>query len=335
MISPFTGGEVLQQSDIQTLTYRSQSFPVHAHYYKCVDTGETFTTEDLDALNLLQLHNQYRERNHILFPEQIKALRERYGVSQRTMSTLMGFGINQYRNYEEGEIPSLSNAKLISLVRDARNFRELVLERKDELKEREFADLLRRVEDLQTPPTDSCQDTLTAIWHPLDVPNQYTGYRVPNFDKFAQMVLFYFGQMPHLYTVRLNKLLFYADFGHFKRTGYSISGARYCAIPKGPVPDEYRILNDLLVQQGYLEQTYAERGGELFETFQPHQTRQVNTSVFSHSELEVLHLAIKTFRYEKTIDLVERSHQELGWIDNEASKSPISYQQYGFILKHL
>jgi putative zinc finger/helix-turn-helix YgiT family protein len=148
MTSPFTGGEVIKKNNIQTLTYRSQTFTVYAHYYECVDTGETFTTEELDTLNLLQLHNQYRERNHILFPEQIKALRERYGVSQRTMSTLMGFGINQYRSYEEGEISSLSNAKLINLVRDPRNFRELVLEKKDELKERELLDLLRRVDEL-------------------------------------------------------------------------------------------------------------------------------------------------------------------------------------------
>jgi len=335
MTSPFTGGEVLQKSNVQTLTYRSQTFQVHAHYYECVDTGETFTTEDLDALNLLQLHNQYRERNHILFSEQIKALRERYGVSQRTMSTLMGFGINQYRNYEEGEIPSLSNAKLISLVRDARNFRELILDRKDDLKERELADLLRRVDELMNPHTDTYHEVLNSIWKQSEIPNQYTGFRVPNFDKFAQMVLFYFDQMPHLFTVRLNKLLFYADFGHFKRTGYSISGARYCAIPKGPVPDEYRILNDLLVQQGYLEQTYAERGDEVFEAFQPHQTRQVNTNVFSHSELEILHLTVKTFKYLKTADIIERSHEELGWINNEANKGTISYQQYGFILKSL
>ena len=335
MTSPFTGGEVLKKSTIQTLTYRSQTFPVHAHYYGCVDTGETFTTEDLDALNLLQLHNQYRERNHILFPEQIKALRESYGVSQRTMSTLMGFGINQYRQYEEGEIPSLSNAKLISLVRAARNFRELILERKDELKERELGDLLRRVDELLILQNDPTHAVLMAIWNPLDVPNQYTGYRVPNFDKFAQMVLFFFDQMPHLYTVRLNKLLFYADFGHFKRMGYSISGARYCAIPKGPVPDEYRILNDLLVQQGYLEQTYAERDEEVFEAFQPHRSRRVDINVFSHSELEILNLTVKTFRFVKTADIIERSHEEIGWIDNEASKSSISYQQYGFILKSL
>ncbi|GAA4461356.1 DUF4065 domain-containing protein [Nibrella saemangeumensis] len=335
MISPFTGGEVITKKEIQTLTYRSQTFQVHAHYYECVDTGETFTTEDLDALNLLQLHNQYRERNHILFPEQIKLLRERYGVSQRTMSILMGFGVNQYRNYEEGEIPSLSNATLIRLVRDPRNFKELVFERKIDLKDRELADLLRRVDELQLPQSDSFNDVLSTIWNPLDVPNQFTGYRVPNFDKFAQMVLFFFDQMPHLYTVRLNKLLFYADFGHFKKTGFSISGARYCAIPKGPVPDEYRILNDLLVQQGYLEQTYAERDDEVFEAFQPFQNRQADTNIFSHSELEILQLTVKTFRYLKTIDLIERSHQEAGWIDNEANKNPISYQQYGFMLKGL
>ncbi len=335
MTSPFTGGEVTKKSTIQTLNYRSQAIPVYAHYYECVDTGETFTTEELDALNLLQLHNQYRERNHILFPEQIKALRERYGISQRSMSSLMGFGINQYRSYEEGEIPSLSNAKLISLAREPRNFRELILERKDELKERELADLLRRVDELLISQNESSQAVLNAVWNPLEIPNQYTGYRVPNFEKFAQMVLFFFGQTGHLYTVRLNKLLFYADFGHFKRTGYSISGARYCAIPKGPVPDEYRILNDLLVQQGYLEQTYAERGDEVFEAYQPYHSRQVDTSIFSHSELEVLHLTAQTFRFVKTTDIVERSHKEVGWIDNEPNRSSISYQQYGFILKSL
>src|SRR5690606_16106350 len=169
MTSPFTGGEVIKKSKIQTLSYRSQTIQVYAHYYECVDTGETFTTEELDALNLLQLHNQYRERNHILFPEQIKALREHYGVSQRSMSTLLGFGINQYRSYEEGEIPSLSNAKLISLARDPRNFRELVLERKDELKERELADLLRRVDELLISQSDSGRVVLNAVWNPSEV----------------------------------------------------------------------------------------------------------------------------------------------------------------------
>lgn len=333
--SSFTGGAAVKKLDGQTLTYRSQTFQVHAHYYECVDTGETFTTEELDELNLLQLHNQYREHNHILFPEQIKSLREHYGVSQRTMSAIMGFGVNQYRSYEDGEIPSLSNAKLIGLARDARNFRELVLGRKDEMKERELADLLRRADQMLVAQNNAYLAVLNAIWNPLEIPNQFTGYRMPHFEKFAQMVLFFFGKIDHLYTVRLNKLLFYADFGHFKKTGYSISGARYCAIPMGPVPDEYRILNDLLVQQGYLEQIYAERGEEMFEAFQPPSSQRADTSVFSASELEVLNLTAKHFQYVKTADLIERSHEELGWIDNAATKSPISYQHYGFVLKNL
>lgn len=335
MTSPFTGGEAIKKLENQTLTYRSQSFQIYAHYYACVDAGETFTNEELDELNLLQLHNQYREHNHILFPEQIKSLRERYGLSQRTMSAILGFGVNQYRSYEEGEIPSLSNAKLINLARDARNFRKLVLERKDEMRERDLAHLLRRIDQLLVAKDDTSQAVLHAIWDPLEIPNQFTGYRMPHLQKFAQMVLFFFGRINHLYTVRLNKLLFYADFGHFKKTGYSISGARYCAISMGPVPDEYRILNDLLIQQGYLEQVYAERGDELFEAFHPSLNQRTDTSVFSSSELEVLNLTVRNFQYVKTSDLIERSHEELGWLDNVATKSPISYQLYGFILKNL
>ena len=38
---------------------------------------------------------------------------------------------------------------------------------------------------------------------------------------------------------KLNKLLFYADFKHFKEYAVSITGARYARIPFGPAPDKY------------------------------------------------------------------------------------------------
>ena len=41
------------------------------------------------------------------------------------MSRILGFGANQYRLYETGEMPSLSNARLILLVADEQNFRKL------------------------------------------------------------------------------------------------------------------------------------------------------------------------------------------------------------------
>ncbi len=52
MKSPFTEGEVLLKHEKRTHTYRNQEFTINAQYYQCVDTGETFTTDEIDSLNL-------------------------------------------------------------------------------------------------------------------------------------------------------------------------------------------------------------------------------------------------------------------------------------------
>lgn len=47
-----------------------------------------------------------------------KKIRESYGHTVATMGRLMGFGANQWRNYEKGQQPSASNALLIELIAD-------------------------------------------------------------------------------------------------------------------------------------------------------------------------------------------------------------------------
>jgi DNA-binding transcriptional regulator YiaG len=60
----------------------------------CEDTGEEFTDAKLDDLNLTQAYNQYRTRCNLPFPDEIKALREQYGLSAAKMSEILGFGAN-------------------------------------------------------------------------------------------------------------------------------------------------------------------------------------------------------------------------------------------------
>lgn len=49
----------------------------------------------------------------------------------------------------------------------------------------------------------------------------------------------YFNEHMSLYKAKLNKLLFYSDFGYYKKTGYSITGTSFRAIPLVPVPVSY------------------------------------------------------------------------------------------------
>ena len=99
-------------------------------FYKNVGfltSGESFTTTELDVFNLNQVYNKYREKHNIPFPDQIMELRKKYKLSASVMSKILGFGINSYRNYENGEVPSISNANLITnVLKSPHHFKHLM-----------------------------------------------------------------------------------------------------------------------------------------------------------------------------------------------------------------
>ncbi|MEJ7677718.1 MAG: hypothetical protein WKG06_07595 [Segetibacter sp.] len=72
MKSPFTGGKVHLEKEWRSLDYRKEAFEVMYHYYVCEDTGEHFTTNEIDTLNLIQVHNRYRSKYGIPFIDEIK-----------------------------------------------------------------------------------------------------------------------------------------------------------------------------------------------------------------------------------------------------------------------
>ena len=73
-----------------------------------------------------QVYNQYRDKFNIPFPDEIMLIREKYGLSAIKMSEILGFGINSYRQYEAGEMPSVANAKLIQMADDPKKFIDMV-----------------------------------------------------------------------------------------------------------------------------------------------------------------------------------------------------------------
>lgn len=111
--------------ETRTANYRGELYNYTAHYYLCDDSGEHFTTTASDTEDMEQVYRQYRERHGIPSPDDIKAIRMKYRVSAAKMSRILGLGANQYRLYESGEMPSLSNARLITLVSEKDNFEKL------------------------------------------------------------------------------------------------------------------------------------------------------------------------------------------------------------------
>ena len=116
MKSPFTGGNAIKKFKYETFTFRNESYTVKRGYFQCEDTGRTFSNAETDDAVIENLYAQYRKRHCIPSPKELKELRKKYGFSARTMSKIAGIGINQYRLYEKGEMPTIVvGQKLYSL----------------------------------------------------------------------------------------------------------------------------------------------------------------------------------------------------------------------------
>ena len=319
------------QKEWRTMNFRKDEFKVLFHSYKDYETGEQFEDDAFSELNYNQLVNQYRAKYSIPFPEQIIAIREKYDISATKMSDILGFGTNSYRQYESGEIPSQSNARLIQLAEDPHEFKKLVdlcssLESKTRVK---LYHKLQLVSEEQK--NTKFEKLLENYFFEACLPNNFTGYKKPNIKKFTEMVIF-FTEKLQPWKTKLNKLLFYADFLMYKQSGFSISGVKYRAIPMGPVPNNFNSIFEYLSNNNEVDiyyTTFHDRGAG--EQFKSNPDRKFNSELFTEKELMVLGDISKRFKHTSTDEIIETSHKERAWIENESEKKFIDYT-YSFDL---
>jgi putative zinc finger/helix-turn-helix YgiT family protein len=332
MKSPFTDGEAILQHEKKELEFRKDVFTVSQFYYKCVDTGEDFTTDELDQTNVNQLYNQYREKYGVPFPDEIRGIREQYGLSATKMSEILGFGVNSYRQYESGDIPTVASGRLIQAAKDPEEFKKFLDDSKAVLTDREYKKFSERVDKLIDENDDNVWENLfTEQIFSHSKPSEFTGYRKPSLERIAMIIAFFSEHINDLWKTKLNKLLFYSDFLHYRRTGYSISGIAYRAIPFGPVPAEYDKLYMKLKDDEFARIDFVEfDNGNYGETITS--IRKFEEGVLTGAELNSIKDVIEKFATCNTSKIVSISHKEKAWLENEPSHDLISYQKYAFEL---
>ncbi len=332
MKSPITGKEMKLTWEKRSMDFRKEKFEVVFQYYLCEDSGEQFTSTSLDEVNTNQVYNQYRNKYNIPFTDEIAGIRSKYGLSAAKMSEVLGFGTNGYRQYEAGDMPSLSNAKLIQAVEDPETFIEMVescatLDENSKKKCLQKARLLAYEKNRNSFRTD-----FLAYVFGSHLPDIYSGYRRPSLEKLTEMVV-YFAERLAPFKTKMNKLLFYADFSMFRQSGFSISGVRYRAIEMGPVPTRFQTIFEFLQSENEISiQTTEFPQGFTGEQFLTNKTRTFNAALFSEAELKTLEKIAVSFQSISTGEIIDLSHRETAWQKNEKERGLISYE-YAFELK--
>jgi uncharacterized phage-associated protein len=151
--------------------------------------------------------------------------------------------------------------------------------------------------------------------------------------KLEQTILFFLrhANTVHLGKTKLMKLLYFADFDHFEQYDESITGARYRKLDHGPVPDDAWKTIEEMETSGRITRQDIVSGGYIQHRFEP--TEDVDISVFSPTELDVLYQVARQWMFHTTKQIETATHGEAPWIavkHNEIIPYYLSYYRNNF-----
>jgi putative zinc finger/helix-turn-helix YgiT family protein len=305
---------------IEDIKVRGEAIKVEVKYYKCKSCGEEFEDPHSDEDSLDKAYREYRRRHGMMQPEEIRDFRKRFGLTQNEMSRLLGWGGATLSRYENGSLQDETHEKALRLAMDPRNLLRLIEEAPDALSEEKRNRLIGK---LRAAEEETC--SLERIYEERFgkyEANELSGYRRLDLAKLFNAIA-YFCKGGVLKT-KLNKLLFYADFKHFKDYAVSITGARYARIPFGPAPDRYALYFAALLENGVIdvkEYPYSEEiiGEEFISVKEP------DLSLFSDSELKILATVKEYFKDFTAKKITDFSHDEKGYMETPLGRI-ISYE---------
>lgn len=326
MKSPFTGGETILVAETRKAMFRKEEYEYTHLCYRCADTGEEFTTTQMDTYNVSQVYNGYRKAHGIPYPDEIRATRSRYGLSALKMSRILGFGDNQYRLYENGEIPNVANGRVLKAIQSPVTFGTFVDAAKSVLSETEYTAIKKRL--AEGGGRSSREWVVYMLMGGDNARSVYNGFSTLSRSRLKNAMLFFIEKYEGVFTTLMNKLLFYTDFLSYRENGETITGLSYRAIQYGPVPDHWYRVYSLTegISQIEVECAHGNVGGKLVSE------TPCDRSAFTAGQLAVLEKVYETFRNDTASSISEKSHQEPAWTQNKDTHSSIDFK-YAFSLK--
>lgn len=308
----YTGATLGVEKEVYNV--RGEPIEVEAEIAICQKCGEKIFDEERDSRNLEKVYTNYRKVHNLLSPDEIRAIREKYGLSQRALSRLLGWGEITIHRYENGAIQDNVHNSTLRLIQDPQNVQKLFQANRKKLPSYTAARLEKRITSfLQEDKEQAFQISLERL-----VSHQHmdltSGFKEYDLEKFKNMILYLVKRLDGVLKTKLNKLLWYCDFLHFKETSVSITGSQYIRLKYGQVPDNYeRIIGTM--QPELLDKDEipfnTKDGIQIGEKFNV--LVEPDESIFSEKEIQVMDFVADTFRNDTSTSIMNKSHQETAY----------------------
>lgn len=154
----------------------------------------------------------------------------------------------------------------------------------------------------------------------------------PELGKLKQLALYVASRSendPRFGRVKFNKLMFYADFIHYVKTGRSITGFAYIKMEFGPCPEGFNAIEAEMDRDNELKLKQSTYEG--FPQRRPIALVRYDLSAFSGEEVATIEEALSNMWELSGTEASNLSHLFIGWrLAQEFERIPYSVARLGF-----
>ena len=292
---------------------RNENFNIYGKRAFCLIHGEELFHTEFDKQNQQIAFNLYREKYKLVQPQEIKETREKYNLTQREYSYLLGFGEITISRYERGSLPTVAQNNIIKNSFEPTSFYSMLPNMHEKISHTRLHEIKSEIHSHE----NSSAFYIDQLHQNLKIELQY-GLNILKFNDVVSQ----FAIRCSPYITKLNKLLFYTDFYHYKEYGYSLTGSRYIRYPYGPVPTHYSVLYELNPSVYRQETEYGEQ-------ILSNETIQQINSYLTEEEMKTIQVVLSKFNTFTSKQISDYSHEERAWKEVEEQEIiPYTFAKY-------
>ncbi len=304
----------MEEHDVQKVLVRENSIfkgmPVDydAEYFYCDHANEFYSDEKMISINDIAMKNAYRKEAGLLTTDEIIAIRSRYGISQRDLCILLGWGGKTITRYESHQVQDNAHDTILrKLGEDPEWFLELLKTMRDSFSPISYEKYYKAGMRLYENDRDAyLKRAILARYTRFTDNAEFTGGVQLSLKVVADAIRYFANSalVVNLYKVKLMKMLWYSDALSYKHRGHAITGMVYQALPMGAVPiahDAIINLSDIHYEEVEIGEGTAYRFLPTEEQIYPHLTEE---------DIEIFNVVIRRFGKASKDEIVHAMHRE-------------------------
>lgn len=127
----------------EVLKVRGEDIEITSKVNYCPEGNHYFYDVEDEEEKFQTAYREYRKRKGLLQPEEIRQIREQYGLSQKNFARLLGWGDITIHRYESGAIQDTVHNGFLSLIKDFDIFKKFFFEKKNFIE----PEIVRKIEE--------------------------------------------------------------------------------------------------------------------------------------------------------------------------------------------